>query len=125
MEFESEYNGHKIISDGPESVGGENKASIPKPLLLAALNGCTGMDVVSILGKMKIEDYEFEMDINYEMSEDHPKTYTSMELVYKFKGNDLPLDKLEKAVKLSQEKYCGVASLIKKAIPLTYKVEVI
>jgi len=82
------------------------------------------MDVASILKKMKGTYDSFEIETETEMTEEHPKTYTKMHLIYKFKGNDLSLKKIEKAVKLSQEKYCGVSALLEKGLELTYAIEV-
>ncbi len=125
MSFESEINGHKIILDASPEVGGKDKGPRPKPFVLLALAGCTGMDVVSMLKKMRVEYEGLEIKVEGELAEDHPKTFTSMKVVFEFKGKDLPMDKIEKAVALSDEKYCGVSALYKKAIPLTTEIRVI
>jgi len=123
MAFETEINGHTVVMDATEKFGGKDRGPRPKPLLIAALTGCTGMDVTSILKKMKVIYDSFEIDTETDMTDDHPKTYTKMHLIYKFQGNDLPLKKIEKAVKLSQEKYCGVVALLEKGLELTYTIE--
>ena len=129
MAFEAEITGHKVLMDAHSEVGGEDRGPRPKPLLVAALTGCTGMDVVSILRKMQVaEDIEsFEIKTETEMTEDHPKTYTKMHLIYEFKskGQPLPLAKIEKAVKLSQERYCGVSALLEKALELSYEIRIL
>lgn len=125
MSFESEINGHKIILDASPEVGGKDKGPRPKPFVLLALAGCTGMDVVSMLKKMRVEYEGLEIKVEGELAEDHPKTFTSMKVVFEFKGKDLPMDKIEKAVALSDEKYCGVSALYKKAIPLTTEIRVV
>jgi len=129
MAFEAEITGHKVLMDAHSEVGGEDGGPRPKPLLVAALTGCTGMDVVSILRKMQVADdiESFEIKTETEMTEDHPKTYTKMHLIYEFKskGQPLPLAKIEKAVKLSQERYCGVSALLEKALELSYEIRIL
>lgn len=125
MAFEGEIGGHKIILDADESVGGENKGTRPKPLMLMALAGCTGMDVVSILKKMRVQLDDFQVFVEGELTEDYPKYYQAMKVVFQFKGKDLPMDKLEKAVNLSEERYCGVSALYKKVIPITTEIRVV
>ncbi len=125
MAFEGEVGGHKIILDAAPESGGENKGARPKPLMLLALAGCTGMDVVSILKKMRVEFEDFQIFVEGDLTEEHPKYYQSMKVIYQFKGKDLPMDKLEKAVSLSEEKYCGVSALYKKAIPVSFEIRVI
>ena len=125
MAFKAEMDGHEIILDAAERVGGENRGPRPKPFMLTSLAGCTGMDVVSILKKMKVEVDDFNIIVEGELSEEHPKQYTKMHVVYEFKGEDLPMKKLEKAVRLSDEKYCGVSALYKKAIKLTHEIRVV
>jgi putative redox protein len=114
MAFESSVNGHQIMMDADTSVGGQDLGPRPKILLLAGLGGCTGMDVVSILAKMKVFPTKFWMDISAELTEEHPKVYSQIKITYYFKGDNLPFDKLEKAVSLSKEKYCGVSAMLSK-----------
>lgn len=114
--------GHEVVMDASREFGGEDGGPRPMELVLVALMGCTGMDVVSILKKMRVEDYQFEVETGYERASDHPKVYTRIHLRYIFKGKDLPRDKIEKAVSLSQERYCSVAAMLKRVAPLTYEV---
>jgi putative redox protein len=95
----------------------------PKPLLLSALAGCTGMDVVAILKKMQVQFDSFSMNVNGELTEEHPRIFDKINIVYQFTGKDLPLDKIKKAVELSQEKYCGISAMLGKAAEITYEVE--
>lgn len=125
MAFEAEINGHKLILDASPEVGGENKGPRPKTLMLAALAGCTGMDVVSLLKKMRIEITYFNVKIEANITEEHPKHYDNMHVIYQFGGNDLPMDKLENAVRLSQDKYCGVSATYKKGISVTWAIEIV
>jgi len=124
MSFEALVNGHKIYLDASSEHGGKNLGPRPKPLLLVALAGCTGMDVVSILKKMRVEFDDFNIAVEADSTEEHPKVYTKMTLIYEFTGKDLPLDKLQKAIELSRERYCGVSAMFSKAMDLDYKINV-
>ncbi len=124
MAFESEVNGHKIVLDAVESVGGKDRGPRPKPLMLLALAGCTGMDVVSILKKMRVELDDFSVEVEANLTEEHPKQYDEIKVIYKFWGKDLPLEKLGKAVNLSDERYCGVSAVYKKALNMSYEIQV-
>lgn len=126
MTFESEISGHKLIMDAVPTVGGNDEGPRPKPLVLASLAGCTGMDVVSILKKMQQPFTYFNIEVDADATEEHPKTYNAMKIIYEFKESDgLDLKKVEKAVQLSQDRYCGVSALLKKAIPLDYEIRYI
>lgn len=126
MAFETDVAGHKLILDANEEAGGEDRGPRPKPLVLSALAGCTGMDVIYILKKMKIEPSHFHMRVEGNVTEEHPKQYDKIHLVYEFKqSDDLNKDKIKTAVELSQEKYCGVSSLLKKGADVTYGIEYI
>ncbi|MCB0806136.1 MAG: OsmC family protein [Bacteroidales bacterium] len=122
MAFEATVNDHKIKLDAVEAVGGKNRGPRPKPLLLVSLGGCTGMDVVSMLKKMRVEYESFDMDVEADMTEEHPKYYNKIKITYKFRGKDLPKEKLEKAVTLSQERYCGVTAMLSKAAEIDYEI---
>lgn len=124
MAFETKIGDHTLLMDAAEENGGDNNGPRPKLLLMAALAGCTGMDVVSILKKMRVEIESFELQVEGELTEEHPKHYKNMHLVYVFKGKNLPLDKLEKAVNLSQDQYCGVSASYKKAMQVTYEIKI-
>jgi len=122
--FETELNGHKLILDAAENNGGTNQGPRPKALMLVALAGCTGMDVVSILHKMRVEILKFRVWVEALQTEEHPKHYTEIKIIYEFTGKDLPMDKLEKAVSLSDERYCGVSAVYKKAMKVTNEIRV-
>jgi putative redox protein len=125
MAFEAEVNGHKIMLDAAEAVGGEDRGPRPKPLMLTALAGCTGMDVISILKKMRVEVEDFDVTVEGDLTDEHPKQYYKMNVIYTFKGKDLPLEKLKKAVSLSEERYCGVSALYRKVIEVTSEIKII
>jgi putative redox protein len=125
MAFECEVNGHKIVIDAEEVVGGTNRGPRPKNLMLAALGGCTGMDVVSILKKMRVEIKKCVVLVEGELTEEYPIYFHKIHTTYEFTGTNLPLDKLQKAVSLSEERYCGVSAVYKKAATMTSEIKVI
>jgi putative redox protein len=122
MAFEADSEGHKLILDSAENTGGRNLGIRPKPLMLIALAGCTGMDVVSILEKMRVKIDQFKVKVDGIESEEFPKKYIKMHITYEFWGENLPYEKLEKAITLSQEKYCGVLAVYKEVMPVTYSI---
>lgn len=124
MAFDAEVNGFNIKIDAAEKVGGKNGGPRPKPLILVALGGCTGMDVVSILKKMRVEPDYFNVEVSGELTDEHPKYYYKLHIRYIFRGKDLPMAKLEKAVNLSQDRYCGVSEMLKKAAEITHEIVV-
>ncbi|MES1221562.1 MAG: OsmC family protein [Bacteroidota bacterium] len=122
MQFNSLVNGHTIIMDAPERVGGEDNGPIPKPFVLTALSGCTGMDIVAILRNAGKEVKDFNMTVTGELSKQKPIEYLSMHIAYDFKGDEHYKDAALEAVTVSQEKYCGVSHMLRKAIPVTWEV---
>lgn len=124
MAFKAEVNGHEILLDAGEKVGGENRGPRPKPLMMTALAGCTGMDVVSMLKKMRVEVEDFSVEVEGDITEEHPKQFTKMHVTYAFKGKNLPLEKIQKAVSLSEEKYCGISASFKKAFDITSEIKI-
>ena len=125
MAFSTEVNGHKMILDATEEVGGENRGPRPKPFMLVSLAGCTAMDVISILKKMRVEVDSFDVKVEGDLTEEHPMHFHKIHVIYEFKGKDLPMDKLEKAVNLSEERYCGVSAVYNKAIEMTSEIRVL
>lgn len=123
--FEGDMDGHKVIVDATEEVGGSDLGPRPKKLMLTALAGCTGVDVIMILKKMKVEPEAFNVIIEGEVTEEHPKHYNKMKVIYQFKGKDLPMEKLKKAVKLSEETYCGVTAVYKKAMKMESEIRIV
>jgi len=122
MSFRSEVNGHEIIIDADEIVGGKDRGPRPKPLMLLALAGCTGMDVISILKKMRVEVKDFRVTTDANNTDEHPKHYDEIIVRYEFWGDNLPKDKIEKAVNLSEERYCGVSFVYKQYIKMSTEI---
>jgi len=125
MKFDALVSGHHVIMDALPVVGGEDSGPRPKELMLASLAGCTGMDVISILTKMRVEIESFNVNVEADITEEHPKHYTKMHLVYQFKGKELDPEKLKKAVELSQERYCGVSATYRKVMELSYEIKIL
>ena len=122
MQFNSLVNGHTVIMDAPERVGGEDNGSIPKPFVLTALSGCTGMDIVSILRKANKEVTDFSIKVTGELSKQVPIEYVAMHVVYEFNGEASHREDALEAGNFSQEKYCGVSHMLKKALPITWEI---
>ncbi len=125
MKFDAVVSGHHIILDALPAVGGNDEGARPKELMLASLAGCTGMDVISILKKMRVEPEYFNIRVEAEMTEEHPKHYSSMHIIYEFKGENLEIEKLQKAIDLSQEHYCGVSVVYRKAMEITHEIKIL
>jgi len=122
MAFEAEVNKFKITIDAVEAVGGKNTGPQPKPLTLVSLGGCTGMDVISILGKMRVKPDYFNVEVSGELTDVHPKYYHTINIRYIFRGKDLPMEKLEKAVNLSQDRYCGVTEMLRHVAKINHEI---
>jgi len=95
----------------------------PMELLAVALGGCTAMDVLSILNKMRQPVEAFSIEVGGERAEEHPRRYTSLEVVYRFKG-DLDEDKVARAIQLSETRYCSVAATLRSGVPITSRFEI-
>lgn len=122
MAFETQIGSHKVMTDAPKEAGGDDKAASPKKLMMASLAGCTGVDVVEILKKMRIKIDDLLITVDAELTEDVPSLYKSMHITFEFKGDSLPLDKLKHAVELSQNKYCGVSMMYKKIMDISWEI---
>jgi len=121
MSFDVEVNGHKMVLDSSSEFGGNNSGPRPKSLMLVALAGCTGMDVVSLLRKMRIEFDDLKIEVGGNITEEHPKHFDHMHIIYKIKGKEIPPDKVNKIIELSLEKYCGVTYSYSKAMKITHE----
>ncbi len=125
MEFASEIDDHIIHLDTVEAGGGHNNGPKPKALLLSALSGCTGMDVVSMLRKMHVEFSDFNLLAKADLTDEHPRVYSKIELIYQIKVKLEDQDKVAKAVHLSKEKYCGVSAMLSKVCPIEFRIDYI
>jgi len=122
--FHSHIKHHTVKIDAAPELGDDTGPN-PKPLLLSALAGCTGMDVVELLRKMRVPFDGLDIDIRAELTDEQPQVYSHIHLTYKFYGPDLEAkrQKVEKAVRLSQEELCGVTAMLKKNSPVDYTIQ--
>lgn len=111
--------GNSLLMDSSYENGGNEAGLSPKALMLSSLAGCSGLDVVSILEKMKVVVENFEIKITAELTTEHPKYYNKVHVDYNFYGNDLDEDKINKSVNLSVEKYCGVMEMFRQFATVT------
>lgn len=118
-EFEAEHEGNKIQMDGSTENGHG-----PKALLLSALSGCSGIDVVDILTKMKVEFTDFTIETEAEQTDEHPKVFRDIHIIFHIRTAAENEYKVRKAVDLSLEKYCGVAAMLKKNSGIYYTVDI-
>ena len=122
MVFESDNpSGETLFMDAPDE-GIENKGLRPKALMLSSLAGCSGLDVVSLLKKMRADVDDFKMIVHGELTEEHPRYYHKVVIEYHFYGSDLQEDKINKAVKLSVDQYCGVMEMFRQFAKVTTEV---
>ena len=116
---------HLVPMDTSPEFDGDSSATKPLELLLIALGGCTGMDILPLFKKMRQDVTAVELKITAERSEEHPKVYTKIDLEYVVTGRDLEEEKVRHAIELSQEKYCSVSTMLKKACPVNYTIRII
>jgi len=113
--------GHAAVTDAPVESGGGGSAPSPMELVILGLIGCTGVDVVSILQKMRQPLTGCEVSATYERAEDHPRVYTKIELTYILRG-DLDPKKVERAVGLSEQTYCSVSAMLRGTAEISSRV---
>ena len=115
MAFESNNpSGHDLRIDASPEDGGESSGFRPKALMLSGLAGCSGLDVASLIKKMKLEVDDFHIETIASLTDEHPRYYDTVKLEYHFHGNNLDGKKLQRAVDLSIEKYCGVMEMFRR-----------
>ena len=124
MSFDSVVDGYPVKFDAEEKYGGTKHGPRPKPMVLSALAACTGMDVVSILMKKKLHFTNFRILVDGDVSEEHPRYYKKIRLVYEFSGpgfrdNPEVLAKVDRAVRLSRDNYCAVSAMLKDSCEIT------
>ena len=113
--------GKSIVMDAPAKSGGEGSAITPGELVLVSLGGCTAVDVISILNKMRVAVRDLKIDIEAEAVEEHPKIYRWVKMIYRFYGCE-DQAKARKAVGLSKEKYCSVSAILSKSAEVKYDI---
>ena len=126
MVFEGKTeSGHSVLMDAKPEVGGEDKGPRPMELLIVSLGGCTAMDVVSILKKMRTDLESMTISIDSEQASEHPKIFTKINIEYEFTGRNIKEENVKKAIELSQEKYCSVTAMLREKAEITCKWNII
>lgn len=118
--FEVAVREHHQFTDGKKEFGGRDRGPNPKEYVLAGLCGCTGMDVVSLMKKYKVNYSEFTVTAESELTKDHPIVFSEIKLHFKVKAENPDNELIKKAVELSMTKYCGVSAMLSKAVNINY-----
>ena len=117
--------GHAIVMDGPPEIGGENLGVRPMEMLLLGMTGCTVIDVISTLKKMREDVVDCQTQVSADRSEEYPKVFTNIHVHFVLRGKQLNPLKVDKAIKLSAEKYCSASIMIGKTAIITHDYEII
>lgn len=117
--------GHKVVTDASEAYGGHNSGPSPMELLLVALGNCTGISVADILVKKRQDLSGFELRVEGIDSEERPKVYTDISIVYVVKGRNISAKAVEDAIALSKEKYCGISAMLSATAKVTTSYEIV
>ncbi len=123
MNFSAEIDGHIIEIDTTEDKGGSNLGPRPKALMLAALSGWTGFDIVSILKKMRVEFSDFSITSEANSTDTEPSIYDEVKIIYTIRVKEEDESKVEKAVHLSKDKYCGVSRMFEGFAGLNFEID--
>jgi len=111
--------GHSIVTDASKQVGGEGSGFSPLQLLLAALGGCTGIDIVDIMRKQRQQIDDLEMVVSGERVKEPPRVYSNIHVEYRVKGKDVKEKAVKRAIQLSEDKYCSVGAMLKAKAKMT------
>jgi putative redox protein len=122
LAFQAHLDGFDFVIDGTPEAGGRNLGPRPKGLTLVSLLGCTGMDVISILEKMRIKVQGFELAAEAILADEHPKKILAIKVIYAFTGPGLTLEPLRKAIALSEEKYCGIRATLAPTVKISHEI---
>ena len=114
--------GYLIPLDSSKAVGGRDLGFRPLQLFAVGLVGCTGMDVMSILQKKRVEVTDFEVSAEIERAEQHPKIFTKIQLIYKVTGKNIDRKDVERAVDLSENKYCPAQAMLNETAEISHKI---
>jgi putative redox protein len=117
-----ENSGYLIPLDSAQAAGGKDLGFRPLQLFAVGLVGCTGMDVISILKKKKVEVTDFEVSAEIERAEEHPRIFTKIQLIYKVTGKNIDRKDVERAVDLSENKYCPAQAMLDKVAEISHKI---
>ena len=123
LESDNPHGNHVLMETDP-NFGGSNQGLNPKALMLSSIGGCTALDVVSLLKKMRVEMDSFKVVVTASMTAEHPKYYDKVNIDYYFTASDLNEDKINKAVTLSEERYCGVIKMFRAFAEVTLVIHI-
>ncbi|MBL7742705.1 MAG: OsmC family protein [Chitinophagaceae bacterium] len=122
------FESHMVHDNNPPGIimdSDRKEGPGPKSLLLSAIAGCSGIDVLDILDKMRVVYTDFSMDVEAEQTDEHPKVYKDITITYTLKTDAANEEKVRKAIELSLEKYCGVSAMLKKNSAINYKLQLL
>ena len=117
--------GHAMIMDGAPDIGGRNMGPRPMELLLMGTGGCTSVDVIMILKKSRQDVVDCEVEVTAERAHDHPKVFTKVHMHFTVKGRNLKPEVVDRAIKLSAEKYCSASIILGKTAEMTHDFEIV
>jgi putative redox protein len=107
--------GHTITMDGAPDIGGRNLGARPMEMVLIGMGGCTAIDVVSMLKKQRQDVRDIIVELAAERAEDHPRVFTQVRVIYRVRGKGLNRALVERAISLSDEKYCSATAMVRKS----------
>jgi putative redox protein len=125
LSFEGVSNGHTVAIDTTVAGGGANTGMSPKQMLLASLCACSGMDVVEIIQKMRVQFTQLQIVAEAEQTDTHPKVFKYINMKYRADVSADDVEKLEKAIVLSHEKYCGISAMLSKHCTISHTIEIL
>jgi putative redox protein len=117
--------GHSVVMDGPPEAGGRDLGIRPMEMLLLGVGGCSSFDVISILKKARQEVVDCEVQISAERANTEPKVFTKIHLQFTVKGHNLSQKHVERAIRLSAEKYCSASIMLAKTADITHDFQLI
>jgi putative redox protein len=117
--------GHAVLMDGAPAAGGRNLGLRPMEMLLLGTGGCTSFDVISILKKSRQAVSDCYVELSAERADEDPKVFTKIHMHFVVKGRDIKPDVVERAIKLSAEKYCSASIMLGKTAEITHDFEIV
>lgn len=117
--------GHSVVMDGPPEFGGKNRGVRPMEMILLGLGGCTAFDVVHILKKARQPVTDCAVELHADRAMQDPKVFTRIHIHYVITGSGLKDNQVERAVRLSTEKYCSASIMLSKSVEISHDFEVI
>ncbi|MTI81872.1 MAG: OsmC family protein [Firmicutes bacterium] len=124
MKFVGSDDNFEVTMDAAAVYGGQNEGIRPMELMLLSVGGCTGIEVGHILNKMRVKFDSFNIEVNGNRVDEHPKVFNNIDIIYKFTGENIPEQKVNKALQLAAEVYCSAANMVNKTAKMNYKYEI-